>query len=98
VSIEELETSLLAQLPVAGLTTKMPFMERILERLSQLLDFVGELPKQEILDMLADLYDDYIAPLDIPGVPNIILEAKLDEMLKKVFLAIAERIIDRVNS
>ena len=97
-SIEELETSLLAQLPVAGLTTKMAFIERILERLSQLLDFVGELPKQEILDMLGDLYDDYIAPLDIPGVPNIFVEAKLDEMLKKVFLAIAERIIDRVNS
>jgi hypothetical protein len=43
------------------------------------------------------VYDDYIGPLDIPGIPNILIEAQLDAMLREVFLAIASRIIDRVN-
>lgn len=96
-SIEELETALLAEMPVQGAMTKLGLIDRLFDRLSQLVDLLGDLPKEAILEMLGQVYDDYLAPLDIPGVPNILIEPKLDEMLRVVFLEIAARIIDRVN-
>lgn len=97
-SILELESSLLAEMPVQGLVGKFDLIDRLLDRLGSLVDLIGDLPKDAILQMLGQVYDDYIGPLDMPGIPNIIVEPKLDEMLRVVFLTIAARIIDRVNS
>ena len=96
-SILELESSLLAEMPVQGLVAKFDLIDRLLDRLGSLVDLIGDLPKDAILQMLGQVYDDYIGPLDIPGVPNIVVEPKLDQLLRVAFLAIAERIIDRVN-
>ena len=50
-------------------------------------------PKADLLKQIAEAYDDYVAPIDIPGVPNLV-EPWLDSALKAIVLQQVSRIYD----
>ncbi len=50
-------------------------------------------PKETVLKAAADAYDKYVAPIDIPYVPNLI-EPLVDEQLKQIFLTSVGRVYD----
>ncbi len=57
---------------------------------------VGPLPsKQDVLKFVGEAYDSYVAPLDIPGVPNLI-EPRVDAMLRVAVLVAAGKLYDQV--
>lgn len=66
-------------------------LERIREFLSQLTIPLPE--RNEFLRIVAEAYDLYVAPVDIPGVPNII-EPWVDSALKAILLQQAAAIYD----
>jgi hypothetical protein len=56
----------------------------------------GALPqKEEFLKIVGQAYDQYVAPLDLPGVPNLV-EPWVDSALKAIVLQQASRLYDRI--
>lgn len=66
-------------------------IDRIKEVLSSLT--IPLPPKDEFQRMVADAYDKYVAPIDIPGIPNLV-EPWVDSALKSIVLQQASRIYD----
>lgn len=63
---------------------------------SWLASIVGPLPsKADVLKFVGEAYDDYVAPLDLPGVPNFI-EPRVDAMLRVAVLVAAGKLYDQV--
>lgn len=52
-------------------------------------------PKDEFLKFVGAAYDTYVAPIDIPGVPNMV-EPWVDSALKAIVLQQAGRLYDRI--
>lgn len=52
-------------------------------------------PKADLLKQVAEAYDAYVAPIDIPGVPNLV-EPWLDSALKAIVLQQVSRIYDNI--
>lgn len=50
-------------------------------------------PKADFLKTVAEAYDTYVAPIDIPGIPNMV-EPWVDSALKSIVLQQASRIYD----
>jgi|694.fasta_scaffold11261_15 hypothetical protein len=99
--MNELEQSIVSILTAAkgsGTTTRLSVIEMLLSRLDFLKGLIAGLDKTAVLELVSKLYDDYIAPLDIPGVPNFILEPQIDSALKALVLAIVEKIIDKAKA
>lgn len=80
--------------------------DAVLAATDQLIQFIREklhkqidnLPsKQVVLDAAAKAYDQYIAPLDIPGVPAA-LEPWVDQMLKTIFLRLVAGLYDQLQA
>jgi hypothetical protein len=97
--LHELEQSLTSHISgarSAELTTKFGLVERLIEALAGMRGMIAALDKAEVIKLLGDLYDNWIAPLDLPGIPNLV-EPQIDKMLRNVLLAIVERIIDRAK-
>jgi hypothetical protein len=66
-------------------------MEKIREFLKSL---GGSLPsKQEFLKVVRQAYNDYVAPIDLPGVPNL-FEPTVDRLLGEVVVQAASRLYD----
>ena len=82
---------------VAGDNNQVAAGGRLLDLVKDLLAQLGDSlpPKDEFLKIVADAYDNYVAPIDIPQIPNVI-EAWVDQMLKAVILKQAERIYDNL--
>jgi hypothetical protein len=57
----------------------------------------GDNKKAAVLAALELFYDEVIAPLDIPYVPNIV-EPVVDRAAKRIFLQIADGVIDAIVS
>ncbi len=53
----------------------------------------GEEKKKAVLDAVAQVYDEYIAPIDISKIPNFI-EPVIDNGAKQLLLAVADGLID----
>ncbi len=53
----------------------------------------ADMDKQEVLSIIGRLYDQYIAPLDIPGVPDLI-EAKIDSLIKSYVISLVDNFLD----
>ena len=66
-------------------------LERIKEFLSGLT--IPLPPRDEFLRIVGEAYDIYVAPVDIPGVPNM-LEPWVDSALKAILLQQAAGIYD----
>jgi hypothetical protein len=55
----------------------------------------GPLPsKDEFLRAVGEAYDSFVAPIDIPGVPNLI-EPRIDALLRVVVLVAAGKLYDQ---
>lgn len=52
-----------------------------------------EVRKEDVLVIIGRLYDTYIAPLDIPMVPDLI-EGKIDSMIKSYFMSVVDNFLD----
>ena len=68
---------------------------KLLDRLKELLSgIVGPMPSREsVLEAVGQAYDAFVAPIDIPGVPNLI-EPRIDAMLRVAVLVAAGKIYD----
>jgi hypothetical protein len=63
---------------------------------SWLSSIVGPMPsKEEVLKVVGEAYDAYVAPIDLPGVPNLI-EPRIDAMLRVVVLVAVGKIYDQL--
>lgn len=49
----------------------------------------ADMDKREVLSIIDRLYDQYIAPLDIPGVPDL-FEAKIDSLIKNYVISVVD--------
>lgn len=52
-------------------------------------------PKPEFLRIVGEAYDKYVAPIDIPGVPNLV-EPWVDSALKAIVMNQASRLYDAI--
>lgn len=99
--MNELEQSIVSVLTAArsgGVLTRLGLIDALLSRLDFLRELLANLDEQATLDLIGKLYDQYIAPLDIPGVPNLIIEPQIDAAIKSVVLKLAESIIRRAKA
>lgn len=82
---------------VAGDNNQVAAGGRLLDKVRELLATLGDNlpPKDVFLKTISDAYDKYVAPIDIPQIPNV-LEAWVDQMLKAVILKQAERLYDNL--
>lgn len=99
--MNELEQSIVSVLTAArsgGILNRLGLIDALLNRLDFLRGFLANLDEQTTIELIAKLYDQYIAPLDIPGVPNLIIEPQLDAAIKSVVLNLAEAIIRRAKT
>lgn len=94
--LEQVLTSHISGARSAELTTKFGLVERLIEALAGMRGMIAALDKEQVLQLLGDLYDNWIAPLDLPGIPNLV-EPQIDKILKNVLMAIVERVIDRAK-
>jgi hypothetical protein len=90
-SVEDLQPMV-----VASESNQFQAAGSLLERLAKWLkEAVGPLPsKAEVLEIVGKAYDLYVAPIDIPGVPNLI-EPRIDAMLRVAVLVAAGKLYDR---
>ncbi len=56
----------------------------------------ADMNKQEVLLIIGRLYDQYIAPLDIPGVPDL-FEPKLDSMIKSFCISLIDNFLTKLD-
>ena len=67
-------------------------LEKIKEWLAKI---AGPLPtKEEFLRVVGEAFDTYVAPIDIPQVPNLI-EPRIDAMMRIMVLVAAGKLYDR---
>lgn len=52
----------------------------------------ADMDKQEVLSIIGRLYDQYIAPLDIPGVPDL-FESKIDSLIKSYVISLVDNFL-----
>lgn len=65
---------------------------------AQLQALIDGLPSKDVvLKKASEAFDQYIAPLDIPGVPNIV-EPVVDKMLKEMFLQLVSALYDQLQA
>lgn len=68
-------------------------MERLVKAAS-MLELPGAEKKAAVMAALGKFFDDVIAPLDIPTVPNILESTVVDPALRMVFLGMANYVIE----
>jgi hypothetical protein len=67
--------------------------EKVREWLSKI---AGPMPsKEEILAAVGAAYDQFVAPIDMPGVPNFI-EPRVDAMLRVALLVAIGKLYDQI--
>lgn len=82
-----------------GFISHMGVADRLLDAIRTQLDQLKDsLPtKDEVIDAAGAAYDRYVAPLDIPYVPNL-FEPRVDALLKGIFLSMVDRVYDALVS
>lgn len=67
----------------------------LIERIREFLKSLGgSLPaKQDFLKIVREAYEKYVAPIDLPGVPNL-FEPTVDRLLGEVVVQMASRLYD----
>lgn len=68
----------------------------LLDELRKLLSEISLPPKNDVLEALGRVYDELVAPLDIPAIPDR-LEPWLDGVLRSGAMLLAGRIYDRLS-
>jgi hypothetical protein len=79
-----------------GVVTANGLVDRLIRRVREQLDAMNVLPSKEVvLAAASKAYDDYVAPFDIPMVPNFI-EPYVDAQLKSIFMSTVDRLYDAI--
>ena len=68
--------------------------ERLVKAASLLTETSGADKKAAVLAALGTFFDDVIAPLDLPGIPNIIEGTVVDPAMRMVFMGMASWVIE----
>jgi hypothetical protein len=42
------------------------------------------------------LYNQYVRPFDIPGLPNMVIEPRVDDAAEEILVRLLNRVLDRV--
>ncbi len=87
------------ELPVEGyegVVTANGLVDRLVKRVKEQLLVLDILPSKDVvLAAASKAFDDYVAPFDIPMVPNFV-EPYVDAQLKSLFLATVDRLYDAI--
>lgn len=67
-----------------------------LTRIAQETGASGPEKKEAVLAALEQFYDEVVTPLDLPGVPNLIIEGIVDNAIKALIRPMLGPLIDRV--
>lgn len=79
--------------------TAMGAFDLALRELKSLLrNFAAQLNRDDVIQGASDLYDRVIAPIDIPYIPNRVIEPAVDEQLKALFAKAAGELYDRIKA
>jgi hypothetical protein len=79
-----------------GVVTANGLVDRLIGRVREKLLALDILPSKEVvLAAASKAFDDYVAPFDIPMVPNFI-EPYVDAQLKSMYMATIDRLYDAV--
>ncbi len=79
------------------LSAQGAILDRLRDRLRELVADSITLPtKEQVLKIAGDAYDRYVAPIDIPGVPNFV-EPEFDLMAKALFLRAVSAVYDSIT-
>jgi hypothetical protein len=54
--------------------------------------------RDEVKALIGKIYDDYIAPIDLPWVPALIESTMVDPFLRSMLLRIVDEVYDRMGS
>lgn len=82
----------------SGVVTENGLVDRLIGRIKEQLLSLDLLPSKDVvLAACSKAFDDYVAPFDIPLIPNFI-EPYVDAQLKSVFMATADRLYDAVSA
>lgn len=82
----------------SGVVTANGLVDRLIGRIKDQLLSLDLLPSKEVvLAACSKAFDDYVAPFDIPLIPNFI-EPYVDAQLKSVFMATVDRLDDAIRS
>jgi hypothetical protein len=88
------------QLPMEGyegVVTANGLVDRLIRRVKDQLSVIDIMPSKEVvLAAASKAFDDYVAPFDIPLVPNF-MEPYIDAHLKSVFMGTVDRLYDAIT-
>jgi hypothetical protein len=86
-----------APFATAASTNQIVAAGNLIERLKEILrSTLNALPpKADIMRIVGEAYDKYVAPLDLPGVPSL-LEPWADQALKAIVLQLASAAYDQI--
>lgn len=65
-----------------------------LVKVAEVLNVSGEQKKVLVLAAADKLYEEVLRPIDIPWVPNVVIEPRLDDILKGFYMNAVSGIID----
>jgi hypothetical protein len=87
------------QLPMEGyegVVTANGLVDRLIRRVKDQLLVIDIMPTKEVvLKAASKAFDDYVAPFDIPLVPNF-MEPYIDAQLKSIFMGTVDRLYDAI--
>jgi len=78
----------LAELRIAGL------IDLVRDQLDDLIDSVGV---EEVIRQVHTLYDVYVAPVNVPFVPDILEPSLIDAPIKQVLAGLIRRLHERIH-
>jgi hypothetical protein len=83
------------ELQPEGLNSQLAAAGSLIEKIKKFLEQtrIALPPKDQFLKTVADAYDTYVAPIDIPGVPNIV-EPWVDNALRAIVLQQSSSLYD----
>jgi hypothetical protein len=80
-----------------GVVTANGLVDRLIRRVKDQLSVIDIMPSKEVvLAAASKAFDDYVAPFDIPLVPNF-MEPYIDAHLKSVFMSTVDRLYDAIT-
>lgn len=84
----------LAAAPVTAENRLLVILDFIREPIDDLIDAVGI---EAVIAQINALYDQYVAPLDIPWVPDVLEPTLIDSPAKLLVGSILRRLHDRIH-
>ena len=71
---------------------------RLIQWATEMIGDIGCDRQGEIVTATKELYDKFIRPIDLPGIPNFVVEPYVDDLLCRVVLMTIEAAFSRICS